>query len=112
MDVFKLAFETTVVGLLTLSWLSVAACLLFPDVRLASVVLMLPDLAQKNLTTVGVGVLILAYCLGSAILPISNQLVNDEHWPLNESAIRCQVFTKYEVDLDIAPTGPRCLPRG
>lgn len=38
------------------------------------------------------GVLTLAYCLGSAILPIADQFVNDEHWPLNEDAIRCMVF--------------------
>ena len=102
MDVFKLAFETTVVGLLTIGWLAVAAQLLFPDFRLESVldVEKLPDLVQKNLTAAGVGALILAYCLGSAVLPIANQLVNDEHWPLNESAIRCQVFTKQEVNLE------------
>jgi hypothetical protein len=45
MDVFKLAFETTVVGLLTLGWLGVATYLLFPDFRLDSVVQMLPDSA-------------------------------------------------------------------
>src|SRR3981189_1305617 len=31
MDVFKLAFETTVVGLLAFLWLGVATYLLFPD---------------------------------------------------------------------------------
>lgn len=100
MDVFKLAFETTVVGLLTIGWLSVATHLLFPDFRFESVVQKLPDFVQRNLTAAGVGALILAYCLGSAILPIANQLVNDEHWPLNESAIRCQVFTKQELNLE------------
>jgi len=100
MDVFKLAFETTVVGLLTIGWLGVATHLLFPDFRLEFVVEKLPDLVQKNLTAAGVGALILAYCLGSAVLPIANQLVNDEHWPLNESAIRCQVFTKQEINLE------------
>jgi len=43
-----------------------------------------------------VGLLILAYCLGSAILPIANQLVNDEHWPLPENAIRCLVFKQQQ----------------
>ena len=47
----------------------------------------------------GVAVLIVAYCLGSAILPIANQLVNDEHWPLPENAIRCQVFTQQQEQL-------------
>lgn len=112
MDVFKLAFETSVVGLLTLGWLAVAAYLISPDFRLDSVVQMFLDFAQQNLTMAGVGALILAYCLGSAILPISNQLVNDEHWPLNESAIRCQVFTKSEFNLEsIRETALSALPR-
>ena len=100
MDVFKLAFETTVVGLSTVGWLAVVTCLLFPGFRLSTSVQSLPDFLQKNLTTVGIGGLIFAYCLGSAVLPISNQLVNDEHWPLNESAIRCQVFTRQEQYLE------------
>jgi hypothetical protein len=97
MDVFKLAFETTVVGLLTVGWLTVVTCLLFPNFRLDSLVQALPELLQRNLTAVGIGALILAYCLGSAVLPISSQLVNDEHWPINESAIRCQVFTRQQL---------------
>src|SRR5262252_5941752 len=100
MDVFKLAFETIVVGLLTVPWLAVATCLLFPEFRVDAAVQKLPDFLQKNLTAVGVGGLVVAYCLGSAILPISNQLVNDEHWPLNESAIRCQVFVREELNLE------------
>jgi ABC-type transport system involved in cytochrome c biogenesis permease subunit len=76
MDVFKLAFETTVVDLLTIGWLGIATHLLFPDFQLDSVVQMLPDFVQKNLAAAGVCALILAYCLGSAILPIANQLVN------------------------------------
>jgi hypothetical protein len=114
MDVFKLAFETTVVGLLTIGWLAVAAYLLFAGSQPDSVLQKLFDvqkvsdfvqrladfLGEKNLTAVGISTLILAYCLGSAVLPISNQLVNDEHWPLNESAIRCQVFTKEELELN------------
>lgn len=111
MDVFKLAFETTVVGLLTMGWLCIATHLLFPDFQLDFVLQKLPDFAQKNLTAVGVCALILAYCLGSATLPISNQLVNDEHWPLNESAIRCQVFTKQELNLrSIRETTLSALP--
>jgi len=96
MDVFKLAFETIVVGLLTLAWLGVAAYLLFPNLQLGAIKEKFPGLVEKNSTAMGVGVLLLAYCLGSAVLPVADQLVNDEHWPLNESAIRCQVFTKQE----------------
>jgi hypothetical protein len=33
------------------------------------------------------------------ILPIAGQLVNDEHWPLSESAIRCLVLTKQQSQL-------------
>lgn len=96
MDVFKLAFETTVVGLLTIGWLAVAAYFLFPDFRLDSIVGKPAEVLQKYPAAVGVVVLTLAYCLGSAVLPIAKQLVNDEHWPLNEKAIRCQVFTRQE----------------
>lgn len=107
MDVFKLAFETTIVGLLTIGWLAVAAYLLFSDLQLTSVVEKLPDFLRSNPATLGVGALLLAYCLGSAILPLAKQLVNDEHWPLNEDAIRCQVFTQHQEDLklvfDVAP---------
>jgi hypothetical protein len=73
---------------------------------------MLPDFVQKNLAAAGVCALILAYCLGSAILPIANQLVNVEHWPLNESAIRCQVFTRQELNLEsIRETALSALPK-
>lgn len=114
MDVFKLAFETTVVGLLTLGWLAVVTYLLFPDFRLDSLVKLLPDALQNNLTAMGIGALILTYCLGSAILPISSQLVNDEHWPINESAIRCQVFTGQQSDfLDVGLNAiPQDKPAG
>lgn len=101
MDVFKLAFETTVVGLLTLVWLGVVTYLLFPDFLFDLVrgIVSQADPAKNNQAVMGVGVLTIAYCLGSAILPVVNQLVNDEHWPLNENAIRCQVFTKLEHQL-------------
>lgn len=99
MDVFKLAFETTVVGLLACLWLGLTAYLLFPSFMHDFLLKKAPDFAAKNQTVAGVAVLTFTYCLGSAILPISNQLVNDEHWPLPENAIRCQVFTKQELEL-------------
>ncbi len=88
MDVFKLAFETMIVGILSFAWLAIAVDLLFPDffdkvVRPAW---------DKNQSAIGVGILSLAYCIGSAIMPISGQLLNDEHWPLPEFAIRCKVM--------------------
>jgi hypothetical protein len=97
---------------LTIGWLAVAAHLLFPDLDLASVVESLPDLLRSNLAALGVGALLLAYCLGSAILPVAKQLVNDEHWPLNENAIRCQVFTKQQENLKLVfDAAPPVLPK-
>ena len=117
MDIFKLAFDTTLVGLLTFLWLGLAIYFLFPD-KVEALLFPakqkpLPPDKQKALprlidsatsdkssnAALGVGVLTLAYCLGSAIVPISNQFVNDEHWPLNENAIRCQVFLTQELNL-------------
>jgi len=87
MDVFKLAFETTVVGLLTFVWLAVGLDLLFPNFFAKA----LSTLTDKNQSAVGVALLTLAYCFGSAIMPVAGQLMNDEHWPLPEYAIRCWV---------------------
>jgi hypothetical protein len=92
MDVFKLAFETTIVGLLAFLWLGLATDLLFPNFFM----LVFGTVPDKYQTPLGVGALLLAYCLASAILPISNQLLNDEHWPLSEDAIRCMVFVEHE----------------
>jgi hypothetical protein len=96
MDVFKLAFETIVVGLLAFVWLGVATYLLSPDFLTDLLSRRLPVFAKDNSTLLSVALLTLAYCLGSAILPIANQLVNDEHWPLSESAVRCQVFMQHQ----------------
>jgi hypothetical protein len=97
MDVFKLAFETIVVGLLAYVWLGVATYLLSPDFLTDLLLRRVPAYAKDNQTLLSVALLTLAYCLGSAILPIASQLVNDEHWPLPENAIRCQVFTQQQV---------------
>jgi hypothetical protein len=97
MDVFKLAFETIVVGFLAFVWLGVATYLLSPDFLTDLLIRRVPAYAKDNQTLLSVAVLTIAYCLGSAILPIASQLVNDEHWPLPESAIRCQVFTQQQV---------------
>src|SRR5260370_33836083 len=94
MDIFKLAFEPSVAGLLAFLWIGLAPYLLFPAFVTALVKEKIP--AYSNQTLLGVAALTAAYCLGSAILPVANQLVNDEHWPLTESAIRCQVFTRHE----------------
>jgi len=99
MDVFKLAFETIVVGLLAFVWLGFAAYLLSPQFLSDLLTRRLPAFAKDNQTLLSVAVLTTAYCLGSAIIPISRQLLNDEHWPLPEDAIRCQVFTQQEMQL-------------
>ncbi len=102
MDVFKLAFETTVVGVLAFLWLGIAVDLVYPQF-FAKIV---PGALGKNDALLGVGILSLAYCIGSAIVPISSQLVNDEHWPVPEDGIRCQVFRDQEDRLDkIEKTG-------
>src|SRR5260370_28319798 len=90
MDVFKLAFETTIVGLLAFLWLGMAVDLVYPRF-FAEIV---PDARRdgKNDTLLGLGILSLAYCIASAILPISCQLVNADHWPVPEEAIRCRVL--------------------
>jgi hypothetical protein len=109
MDVFKLAFETIVVGLLTIAWLAVVTRLLYPNFRLDPLVQTFSKLLEDYTTAVGIGALILAYCLGSAVLPISSQLVKDEHWPINESAIRCQVFSRQQIYFQ--NIGVRAIPQ-
>ncbi len=99
MDVFKLAFETIVVGLLAFVWLGVATYLFSPDFLSDLLSRRIPAFAKDNQTLLSVAVLTVAYCLGSAILPISSQLLNDEHWPLPENAIRCQVFIQQQIQL-------------
>lgn len=104
MDIFKLAFETSVVGFLAFLWIGLATYLLFPAFMKDVWNEKTPDsgnptllsMMARNPTLLGVAALTAAYVLGSAILPISNQLVNDAHWPLTENAIRCQVFTRQE----------------
>ena len=75
MDVFKLTFETTIVGISAFLWIGIAIDLIAPDflARAKSV------LAEANQTLAAAVLLSCAYCLGSAILPISGQHVNDEH---------------------------------
>src|SRR6266478_5088717 len=96
MDVFKLAFETTVVGVLAFLWLGMAIDLVYPPFFAKTV----PEVLGKNDALLGVGILSLAYCIGSAIVPISGQLVNDEHWPVPEDAIRCLVLENQNQRLD------------
>jgi hypothetical protein len=99
MDVFKLAFETIIVGLLTFVWLGFATYLLFPEF-LKRLVGWIDPAVDKYKAALGLGILTIAYCLGSAVSPIAKQLVNDEHWPLNEDAIRCQVAQSLQKNAD------------
>src|SRR5260370_32547212 len=111
MAICKLAFETTVGGLQAFLWIGLATYLLYPAFVTALVKEKIP--AYSNQTLLGVAALTAAYCLGSAILPVANQLVNDEHWPLTESAIRCQILTGQEQLLEnihyTALTKDKCL---
>jgi len=97
MDVFKLAFETTIVGLLAFLWLGMAVDLVYPPFFAKIVPATRGD--HGNDTLLGVGILSLAYCIGSAIVPISSQLVNDEHWPVPEDSIRCLVLEDQDFQL-------------
>ena len=76
MEIFKLAFETTVVGLLTMSWLTVAIYLHPPDSTLNSALRKLQYFLKTYPTPLDIGVLTLAYCRGSPLPPVANQLVN------------------------------------
>lgn len=97
MDVFKLAFETTIVGLLAFVWLGIAIDLAAPNLAARNLFAeVIPKFLGENDKLLGVGLLVLAYIVGSAIVPISSQLLNDEHWPLPEDAIRCQVSRDQE----------------
>ena len=87
MDAFKLAFETTIVGLLSFVWLALAVDILFPTFFLEAYT----KVDAKYQSALGVAALTLAYVFGSAIMPVAGQLMNDEHWPLPEFAIRCWV---------------------
>lgn len=97
MDAFKLAFETTIVGIAAFLWLGIAIDLIAPTFLAR----MKTSLNGTNEKLVGVVLLAAAYGLGSAILPISAQLVNDEHWPLPEDAIRCRVAVEEERQLNL-----------
>jgi hypothetical protein len=99
MDVFKLAFETTIVGLLTFVWLGLALDLLFPTF-FAQAASMFGDKNQYQ-SVIGVALLTLAYCFGSAVMPVARQLMNDEHWPLPEFAVRCSVMQKRPLLTDV-----------
>lgn len=100
MDVFKLAFETIIVGLLAFLWVGAAIYLLFPDFLASLTYAKVSAFAKDNQTLLSVGALTVAYCLGSAILPISSQLVNDEHWPYPEYRIRCQAVIQEQRTLE------------
>lgn len=100
MDVFKLAFETVIVGLLAFLWVGAAIYLLFPDLLANLTYSKVLAFAKDNQTVLSVGGLTVAYCLGSAILPISSQLVNDEHWPYPEYRIRCQAVIQEQRKLE------------
>ena len=109
MDVFKLAFETTIVGVLAFLWIGVAIYLLFPDLLANVPLAKVSGYAKDNQSLLGVATLALAYCLGSAILPISSQLVNDEHWPFPEYRIRCKSVIAEQQRLE--QIGYTALPR-
>src|ERR1700676_3539970 len=82
MDVFKLAFETVIIGLFALPWLWVMIDLMSPDLfrsspkrTIACVMAFVPlDLWPPVMSLV---MFCLAYLLGSAISPIATEFLND-----------------------------------
>ena len=82
MDAFKFAFETTIVGLLTLPWLACAILLLLPMKELPKTSSSSPLSKLLEPTALGIAVVTLAYFMGSAVSPLANQLLDDQDIPI------------------------------
>jgi hypothetical protein len=84
MDALKFAFETTIVGLLALPWL--ASMLTFFLSR--SQITKLPEDKLLSMlfepTALSIVVVTLAYFMGSAVLPVSTQLLDDQDMPIRK----------------------------
>ena len=104
MDAFKFAFETVIVGVLALPWLAILLSLIFPKLRLngSSEELGLLAILPEGFRDTAKGALLvsMAYVLGSVVIPLSADLLDDEHWeeiPVvkvlpTEHRIRTQVY--------------------
>jgi len=97
MEAFKLALETIIVGLLALPWLAAAIDLLFPALHLDRMVSFVSGEAKVQ-AAFGVALLSLAYVLGSAVTPLAQEFVDDEHWYKvklpTERSLKARVYLK------------------
>lgn len=105
MDVFKLAFETTIVGLLALPWLVLLVRIFVPELHLSKARggTSLSFVSEK-LDGMVLTILVIAavYFLGSAISPLATQFLDDEDLPARLykiSDIRVNACLKYSHDL-------------
>ena len=103
MDVFKLAFETTIVGLLALPWLALLLRIFVPELDLSNAKggMSLSFVSEKlEATTLTILVVAAVYFLGSAISPLSTQLLDDQDIPFFKiRAIRASAYQRYSDDL-------------
>src|SRR5947209_5898693 len=103
MEAFKFAFETVIIGLLALPWLAVLIDLARPGLLTnhseRGIGKFLSYVPKEGRTPIiSVVAFAAAYLLGSAILPVSGEFLNDEDWigrvlP-TESDLRTRVFQK------------------
>jgi hypothetical protein len=79
MDVFKLAFETVIIGLFALPWLWVMIDLVNPDLFNYSAMSRLAAIIPDNLrpTIVGLALFSVTYLLGSILTPVASEFLND-----------------------------------
>jgi hypothetical protein len=96
MDAFKFAFETTIVGLLAVPWLIGSVLLLSPPDGLPSTSDTSPLSRLLEPTPLGIVILTLSFFLGSAVLPLANQLLDDPDMPIKKiREIRAYALNHY-----------------
>ena len=82
MDAFKFAFETTIVGLLTLPWLAMLVLLFLPGAGQSMKTSSAPFAKLLEPAALGVTIVTLAYFMGSAVTPVATQLLDDPDMPM------------------------------
>lgn len=80
MDAFKFAFETTIVGLLSLPWLALLIAMFYQPLQLFNRIQRGSTVLES--ATFGVLTLAIAYSMGSAISPLAAQLLDDQDLPI------------------------------
>jgi hypothetical protein len=102
MDVFKLAFETVIIGLFVLPWLWVMIDLTKPDLFTSSTIspLIASIPAEVRPHAMGLTLFPLAYLLGLVITPVASEFLNDPDMlggvlP-NEEKIQAVIYARVE----------------